>query len=252
MHGKSHLHSGRGRRQAARWTSLRVLPSQMVGLAAPALLVLLVSASHALATPSSLTGAAEQIPLLPRDEALSRPDFFGFRARVIAAISRRDWVWLRSALADDVKVSLGPEPDGVEAFEALWRPQSQDSPLWGALGETLALGGSFVGEHSFVSPYVFSTWPAEFAELSVAITAASVRLREAPSGLSRSIGTLSFCVVVEEVDLEASARGWTRVRLADRRVGYVASEFVRRPYDLRVVMERRHGQWKITALVAGD
>jgi len=96
--------------------------------------------------------------LLPVDEAASVPDFFSFRAQLMAAVARHDTAFVLGALANDVERSFGGH-QGIEDFKTLWRPEAADTELWDVLGSTLALGGSFSADGTFTAPYVFSKWP---------------------------------------------------------------------------------------------
>ena len=46
--------------------------------------------------------------------------------------------------------------------------------------------------------------------------------------------------------------GWTAVELRNGRRGFVRSDYFGAPTGLRALFNRVGGQWKLTALVAGD
>src|SRR5688572_20039971 len=79
-------------------------------------------------------------PLLPVDEAATRPDFFSFRARLQQAIANRDAPAVLAIVDRHIKNSFGDD-SGIDAFREMWKPHQPDSELWNALGTVLSLGG---------------------------------------------------------------------------------------------------------------
>ena len=116
----------------------------------------------------------------------------------------------------------------------------------------LALGGSFDRNGHFIAPYVFSRWPEKIDSFeNVAIVGANVRIRAAPRHDATSIGSFSFAVLPLLED-QKGHEGWTAVRIAKGKTGYVLSQYVRSPVDYRAIFERLDGRWQLTAFVAGD
>src|SRR5688500_6749978 len=91
---------------------------------------------------TSVVAAGPELP--PVDEAANQPDFFTFRARLQAAIARRDAEAVLAILHKDIRNSFGGD-GGIEEFKKKWRLAEADSVLWKELGTVLALGGSFDG-----------------------------------------------------------------------------------------------------------
>jgi hypothetical protein len=192
--------------------------------------------------------------LLPADEAARQPDFFSFRARLQAAIARRDVDALMAVVHPNIRNSFGPD-DGIDGFREAWKPHEPDSRVWSELGEALALGGTFdAARETFSAPYVFSRWPSEYDAFEhVALIAADVRIRSAPRPDAPVISAMSFAILpTAPADVRTGPEVYTAVRLDDRKVGYIASALVRSPIDFRAIFQRQSSGWQLMSLVAGD
>lgn len=189
--------------------------------------------------------------LAPVDEAASQPDFFTFRARLIATIARHDAAALMAVVHEDIKWSFGGG-EGKASFEAHWRPSAQDSRLWETLAPVLALGGSFQSPEVFMAPYTFSRWPGQLDSFEhVAVVGDRVRIRRAPDPDAPVIGWSSFGILPLARPSVDPGESWTAVRLGGE-TGYAASGFVRSPIDYRAAFTKQDGVWLMTLLVAGD
>jgi hypothetical protein len=186
---------------------------------------------------------------MPVDGAVSRPDFFSFRAQLLAAIARRDEAALLAAVDPGIRTSFGDDT-GSEGFAR--RLREPDSALWGELGTVLALGGAFRSATSFEAPYVFATWPDRLDSFEcAAVTGERVRVRATPDPSSAVVGTVSYDIV----RLAGSAPAGTGPRhvvLANGVAGYVAAHYLRSPVDERAIFQATGGQWRLAAFVSGD
>lgn len=190
-------------------------------------------------------------PLRPVDEAALQPDFFGFRARLQAALARHDAAALRAVLHPGIKNSFGGD-DGLAGFEAAWRPDDPASAVWETLAGVLALGGSFAPDGSFVAPYVFSRWPERVdAFTHLAVVGSAVRVRVAPRPDAHPLTSLDYGIV-ETASTQPQDEAWHAVRLPDGRAGFVDRRFVRSPIDYRAAFARIGGRWQMTLFLAGD
>lgn len=189
--------------------------------------------------------------LLPVDEAVSRPDFFTFRAHLQAALARHDVEAVLLALDPDIRNSFGGD-GGVPEFRESWNLDSPASPLWETLATVLALGGTFDGDGSFAAPYVFSAWPDEADSFSfLAVLGTGVRVHAGPDSGSGTVATLSYDIV--EVGESGPPEGaWVQVLLPGGASGYLSRRYVRSPLDYRALFTHTDGQWRLSALVAGD
>jgi hypothetical protein len=190
--------------------------------------------------------------LRPVDEAAQQPDFFTFRAKLATIVARHDAPALIAQLADDVTTSFGGD-GGIEEFRTNWKPEAPDSGVWEALGEVLALGGTFQSDGEFVAPYVAGAWPEDLDGIDhVALVGSGVRVRAAPAPDAAVLATLDFAILARDIDVAAPDPAWHAVRLPDGRTGYVDARFVRSSTDVRAVFAKIDGRWRLTALVAGD
>jgi hypothetical protein len=198
-------------------------------------------------------GAAMQAPqLLPVDDAVRRPDFFSFRARLQVTVAERDVEGLMAIVAADIKNSFGGS-DGADAFREAWRPAERDSRIWRELATVLALGGTFLDDNTFVAPYVFSRWPERYDSFEhVALVAANVRIRDAAREDAPVLTSLSFAVLALARTKAPDNDAWTAVTLPGGRTGFVASQFARSPIAYRAFFTRRDGRWQLVTFVAGD
>jgi hypothetical protein len=179
--------------------------------------------------------------LMPVDEGTSDPMLVSFRNTVIDAIEDEDPKTLAQLIDPKVRTSFGDDKGGGKLNLT-------------ALQHALALGGTFQKDSDvprFWAPYVYSTWPEShdaFGE--VAVTAADVPLHQTIDPASPSIATLHYDILtLLDQDPAAPMR---HVRTADKREGWVGSQFVRSPVDYRAALVKRNGTWKIEAFVAGD
>src|SRR5690242_9805219 len=133
---------------------------------------------------------AQPVRLLPVDQAATQPDFFTFRARLQAAIARRDEAGVLAAADTGIRTSFGDD-DGIATLRAKLRdPQGA---VWADLAAALALGGTFQSPDSFVAPYVFAAWPVGFDSFECgAVIGDRVRVRASTQPGSAVMATVSY------------------------------------------------------------
>jgi len=209
------------------------------------------SVAVALVLLTAATLAAAPLQLLPVDEASKRPDFFSFRAQLQRAIAMRDTTALLAAVDPNVKNSFGGN-DGIDEFKTMWKIGQPDSEVWEELGTVLSMGGSFLDEHTFVAPYVFSKWPESLDSFEhVAIVGANVRVRSEPKPDAPPIDSVSFAILPVANDARVVDEAWRAVKL-ESKVGFVSSRFARSPIDYRAIFSEQSGAWRMVTFVAGD
>ena len=186
--------------------------------------------------------------LLPVDQAATQPDFFTFRARLQAAIARRDEAAVLAAADPGIRTSFGDD-EGIATLRAKLR-DPQDA-VWADLAAALALGGTFQSPDSFVAPYVFAAWPERFDSFECgAVIGDRVRVRASAQPGSAVVATVSYELVQllpHQRDVAAA-----HVRLRSGVTGFIATPFVRSPVDHRAIFQKAAGQWRLRAFVAGD
>jgi len=151
-------------------------------------------------------------------------------------------------------VDEGPRNPSFAAFEQQWHLRAMDSLLWRELGATLALGGTFDPEGSFVAPYVYSRWPEAIDAVGhVAIAGSGVRVRAQPSLDGKVIGRLSYAIMpIAQGKLRSEDAEWARVEFAPSRSGYVASRHARSPVGYRAFFTRGAAGWRMVMFLSGD
>ena len=191
---------------------------------------------------------AQPVRLLPVDQAAAQPDFFTFRARLQAAIARRDEAALIAAADPSIRTSFGDD-EGMAAFRAKLRdPQGT---VWADLATALALGGTFQSPDSFVAPYVFAAWPERLDSFECgAVIGSRVRVRASAQPDSAVVAAVSY-EIVELLPGQRDAAA-AHVRLRSGVTGFIATPFVRSPVDHRAIFQKTAGQWRLRAFVAGD
>ncbi|HEX2834433.1 MAG TPA: SH3 domain-containing protein [Thermoanaerobaculia bacterium] len=186
--------------------------------------------------------------LTPVDQGASDPTFAAYREQLRAAVKAHD-VKATLALVDPkIRTSFG-DRGGVSDFEkTLAKPGA-----FAMLEQLLSLGGTFLGEgdsRSFWAPYVYSAWPEERdAFTHVAVIGENVPLRKRAAADAEIVATLSHDILERP---KFSEEPWQEVKTADGRSGFVETKQVWSPVGYRAGFNKKNGEWKMTALVAGD
>jgi hypothetical protein len=193
--------------------------------------------------------------LCPVDEAAQDPAFAAYRTKLLDAVERKDEAALLPLLADTMRVNFGGG-GGIADFQKHWKTSSPDSPLWAELGAILEHGGSFIGEgtsRSFWAPYVYSKWPDDVDAFEhLAVMRAGAPLRNAANDAAAVVQALDWAIVKVLEPASDSDAAWRHVRAPDGTEGWISTKDVRSPIGYRAGFNQVNGQWKMTALVAGD
>lgn len=202
----------------------------------------------------SFSAQAQIGKVQPVDEAIKDPSFFVFRARLFDIIQRRNVADLVGVLDPNIKAGFGGN-DGVQNFKKNWTLDKPTSKLWSTLSKAIALGGSFDGTSLFSAPYSYSKFPenADAFENGV-IIGENVRVRQDLTASSPILTQLSYDIV-KVTDWKPKVRNkqnWISVTLSNGKKGYVAEDYIVSPVGYRAIFEKKNGQWRMTAFVAGD
>ncbi len=197
----------------------------------------------------------------PVDEAKKDASFLAFREKLIAAVKKRDTKYLLGIVDRDIKLSFGGD-EGIEDFKRIWKISSPNSKLWDELLTALTNGGRFDKEGKntyFAAPYSFNGFPDDLDVFEYQlIFGNNVNLRVKPDLQAKVIDRLSYNVV--KVDYQNSVGDkkndgeylWLKVETLGGKKGFVNAKFVRSPIDYRAIFEKKGGNWKMTAFIAGD
>lgn len=214
---------------------------------------------------------AQQIPIVPFDDAWRDPGLVLVRNDLLQAAARRDTTALRGLIGERFLWSFGGG-DLTDFFRHL----ESDPGVWNTMIEVLALGGRLHGE-SFQAPF-YSGAPCEEPPTSATTSADTDEDREA-SGFTcdgferlfvlgqdvrvraRPAGTPIAAVTLNWVSRDRSAPDtrtpdgemWTPVILRDGTKGWIAERLLRSPVGWRAGFTKGpDGKWKLTTFVAGD
>jgi hypothetical protein len=190
------------------------------------------------------------------DETARDPAFRSYIARLRSAVQARNTEALRKLV--DLEVVVGPADDdkGWAKFTARWRPDDREnSPVWDAISDMLALG--CIREHPslFLSPYLVWRFPRD---LNMATHLVVIRdkatLREAPSLSAPSAASLSFDIVqrLGQPQSGDDLVRWVHVRTLDGKTGYLNTRDVMSPVMPRAQFGKRRGRWVLIALEGDD
>jgi len=201
------------------------------------------------------TQAVEARRLPPVDNCAAEPGFAAFRTQLLRAVARRDPAFIRSIAADDIVWNFGDEP-GIVGFYAGWGlGQPATSRIWIELESMFRLGCARDEEGRLWVPALsLAAGEEEDGEEAVEqwlVLGPRVPLRAAPSETSGVVAVLDWEVVTATPD-DLGVTDWFRVTLDDGRRGFLPGANIRSLAGHRAVFERRGGQWRMTAFVAGD
>jgi hypothetical protein len=188
--------------------------------------------------PAPVAPAVNGPKLLPVDEGERDPEFAAYRKQLLDAVRRRD-VEAVVALADPkIRTDFGGG-GGSDDFRTTLAREG----VWEDLETALSLGGTFLSEDAFWTPYVYSKWPdGEDAFQALVVIGENVPLRDAAGN---TIATLSHDIV-QRTGTEG------QVKTADGKVGSVDPEKLWSPVGYRAGFNKVDGKWRMTGFVAGD
>ena len=198
-----------------------------------------------------LAASSDRPRLPPVDQCSAAPHFMAFRKQLAEVIARKDVTGLLELADEKIQLSFGGD-SGRRAMRRIWSlDKPATSKLWAKLSEVLRLGCAVTEQGIAVAPSMFETLPesADAFETVVAVKAAI--LRAAPDEKARPIEMLSWDLLTAREGIDETG-DWTKVALKDGRTGFVRSSALRSPIDYRATFERKAGQWRMTAFVAGD
>ncbi|HEY0159203.1 MAG TPA: hypothetical protein VGF28_18090 [Thermoanaerobaculia bacterium] len=194
--------------------------------------------------PAPVKAAAPAAPavkgpkLRPVDEWSRDPALAAYRKQLLDALRRGD-IEAVVALSDPkIRTDFSEGGSSSDFPKLLAEKRVRD-----ALATTLSLGGTFLREDAFWTPYVYSKWPEDRDPFgSLVVIGENVPLRDAAG---KTIALLSHDIV------DRTAREG-QVRTADGKVGRVDPKKLWSPVGFRAGFNRVGGKWRMNAFVAGD
>jgi hypothetical protein len=197
-----------------------------------------ISRRSALALLLAVAASAQTRRLLPVDESTRDAKLVAYLAKFKDAVAHRNRNELVPLIAREIKLGFGGE-DGIANFH----------PDWPALDRLLSLGGAWQGA-SYSIPYVFARFPDDLDAFDyAAITGRGVQFRAGPSPTARALRTMDY----ELVKVEDQDEAWWKITTLTGEKGYVSAKFIASPAGYRAIFNKnRRGEWKLSALLAGD
>lgn len=219
---------------------------------------------------STLLYGQEKIAL-PRDETRNDASLSAFVRQLKKAIATKDEMWIKSVLDKNVVSTYGDE-EGINTFMRYWSPENDSSGFWLFLDRVVKMGGVFLhdpadltGRYQFVFPYTYDIEIGieDDSYLMGVVTGENVNLRAAPFIDSEVIRQLSYHVIYflfedDEISSNVSLNElgepeWYQVTTFDKAYrGWINWKYVYSLMGPRLFLFKDHGQWKISAFVAGD
>lgn len=200
--------------------------------------------------------AAQDLRLKAVDQASTDPEFLEFHRGLLDAVRRRDVDYVVDRASTDIKLSFGDDY-GQDTFRH-WLAGAGDGQAesyWRELQAVLELGGVFMEDGAFCTPYLACMDVPGCSQCDpyemVFVTKAKAVARSQPDETAEVAEKLSWNVLQLDYETEGS-EGWYPVKLPDGRTGYVAYEDARMAIDYRARFEKTAKGWRMTVFIAGD
>ena len=200
------------------------------------------------ASPSPTAVAVALVSYPPRDECAKLPGFAAFRDKLFAAAKARD-ADAFAALADPkVNLDFGGGAGTDELKKRLSDPKVR---LWDKIAALSGLGCAADGGIATL-PAIFSRVPENVdPATTMLVTGSDVPLRTRPERTAEAVRTLDWALVSLAKGFDPAAT-YTEVTASDGSRGHALTAKLRSLLDYRLIADRQGGEWKITALIAGD
>ena len=183
----------------------------------------------------------------PQDTCAELEGADRFRMRLAAAVAARDVDGVVALAADDVKLDFG---GGSGSAELRARLADESLGLWEELDALMTLGCAANEQGGITIPWYSDQDMGEadpFATMLV--TGEDVPVYAGPDGDARKDSISWDLVEIASLDPEKPRQ---QVELADKTVGFIATDKLRSLIDYRLTASSRNDRWHITSFVAGD
>ena len=209
---------------------------------------------------------ATEYQLFPPKKQSYDAEFAEVYKEFFDAVQNKELAVIDSFIDDQTILSFGGNYFGKTGFYEQWNLHSdpEQSELWAKLAEIMRLGGVYDGnEKSFIAPYTYSEWPAEFDGFECfAIIDKEVKVYMSDKTSSDVIGKLSYNIIKADTGskLWKSGEYWHKsdqalisIKLPGGEFGYIKKQHIKSPIDYRLCIKRNDtGKWILTFLVSGD
>lgn len=205
---------------------------------------------------TALPAFGQTTKLRPVDEAGRDPAFAAYRKQLLQAIERRDADYVVAQSSPEVKLSFGGQYGRDMLRDSLTGAQDwQGETYWKELQTVIELGGVFLGDGSFCTPYLACMdvpgCPDCDPYETVYVTGANVPARSTPDPAASVVLRLTYDVLRLDVD-SYNGQDWYPVMLPPGRIAYVSHDDARMAVDYRARFEKTAEGWRMTVFIAGD
>jgi hypothetical protein len=197
----------------------------------------------------ALPSASYAKTLPPEDRCDGQSRLVDARARLAAAVEKKDAGSLIGMIADDVEFRLDGGR-GKAAFLHEWKLDHapEQSPIWAALATIVPLGCAIDGAGNAVIPYLFTALADRDAFATAVTIRPNVNLRSAARETAPVVAVLHYEVLTLDTDDEV----WSKVHTDAGVSGYVRRDLLHTPVGWRVYLKKVTGAWKMTVFIEGD
>lgn len=213
-------------------------------------LLLAILAAAAFAGPSR----SQERKLELVDEAARDGSWTSFRARLLAALGKRDRKFVLGILDRNVR-NGSDSPRGIAEFRKRWHLDAEDSPFWRELASALSLGSAWLAREKrrreLCAPYVLAKWPEDLEPTkNGVIVGRETLVKSEPSSDSQTLVTLAHVIVgvadweVDDKDAGAKQK-WVRIWIKSG-IGFVPEEQIRSPIEHAACFIRTEAGWRLT------
>lgn len=215
--------------------------------------VVIATAAPAQADPALLLGRTigpqQQGRYAPRDDCAELDGASAFRRKLAEAVARGDARAVADLASPDIKLGFAGD-DGRDRFYA--QLMAPDGELMAEIERLLPLGCAVRPEGGLTMPWYFAQDMGDIDGYEATIvTGEGVPLRAAAEETAPVMLQLSWDLVFLDKGFYPE-RPYQQARLADGTRGFVETARLRSLLDYRLLADRKGGEWRITALLAGD
>lgn len=198
----------------------------------------------------------------PVDDTARIPDYAVFAARLSEAVKERDGDYIRSLMLPETEVGapiLWLRDETLKNAERTkWLAALDDpaAPFWTSMERYLRWGVRWDETQQEACYPSFEARPG--TQFGIVITGASVNVRAAPGRSARVLTTLSWELLETRYPGSGPDPGpkfldqghyYTKIRLADGRVGYVSNDFVWMYPGWEGSFGKVDGEWKLLRFI---
>jgi hypothetical protein len=206
-------------------------------------------ANDAAALLDSLSRPQQKGRYAPRDDCGRLPGAAAFRRKLAAAVLKGDAEGVAALASPDVKLGFAGD-DGRERFLAQLKDPKGE--LMGEIRRLLPFGCAVDAEGNLTAPWYFAQDLGDIdGYTAMIVTGEGVPLRTAADAKSRVKLRISWDLVELNAGLYPG-KEFQAVETGVGTKGYMPTAKLRSLLDYRLLASREGGDWKITAILAGD